>query len=77
MRFPEGQWPVSQEDLDGTIREVTEERGLRVLSVSEAMRRGPLPLYAVDDEGRGVTDEDGNPVLQAEIAQLYAYVDVA
>lgn len=68
-RFAEGAWPVWPSDLERTIREQAEEREMRVLSVGEAMRRGPIPIHGVDEDGR-MRDE-----VVAHVAQLYAYVE--
>ena len=68
-RFPDGEWPLRQEDLDREIARIVSEREMRVLSVSEAIRRGPIPMHNVDEDGR-MTDE-----VIAHAAQLYAYVE--
>lgn len=52
-RTTDGEWPVRRDDLDRLIRFEAERRGMRVLSVHEPpRRRGPLPVYDVDDDGR-------------------------
>lgn len=68
-RFPDGEWPVRQEDLDRMIADMAEARGMRVLSIGESVRRGPIPMHDVSDDGH-MLDR-----VVADIAQLYAYVE--